>query len=576
MYNMSDDLLSEAIAIIGMSCRFPGAKNSSDFWKNLCQGVDSLVELTTDELLGAGVSSDLIHHARYVRRAAILNDVDLFDAEFFGYSEHEATLIDPQQRVFLEEVLYCFEDAGYDPYSPGGKVGVYAGSAFNTYFYHYFENLQEPFAHPSQFAMLLHANAMDYLSTRVAYKYGFTGPAINVQTACSTSLAAVHEACMSLQSFQCDLSIAGGVSILLPQKRGYLYEPGSLLSKDGYCRTFDKHATGTVFGSGVGVVLLKRYEDALRDNDKIYALVRGSAVNNDGNRKVGFSSPSIQGQSEVIAEALNFSGVHSKQISYIEAHGTGTEMGDTIEIAALSNIFNFSQSDPCIIGSVKTNLGHLLAASGIASFIKVALMTYHKEVVPHLHFNSPPDGIDLLKSNFKVNTEHRPWDDKYGKYFSGVSSFGIGGTNVHVILSAHQQDGKNEPFIEKTLYSSVSHDRVTNLPRYTLNKKRYWHTKPGVATITCNQEIAVNENPLPVAEFSQAALCTILEKLLGITNINPFDNFFELGGHSLMFAQLITILEEEYNIQIEMHNIYEHSTISALVVYIQRKLYGNL
>lgn len=434
---MTDDSLLDAIAIIGMSCRFPNSNNLKQFWNNLCQGVDCITQLTPAELHEAGVSETLMHQPKYVKRAAILEQVETFDADFFNYSDYEAALIDPQQRLFLQEVFHCFEDAGYDPYQLMGKVGVYAGSGFNMYFYNQFAQEDNPFTNSSEFALLLHSNGMDYLSTRVAYKFGYTGPAINIQTACSTSLVAVHEACLSLQNMQCDMAIAGGASLILPQHRGYLYEKGSLLSQDGYCRVFDKKASGTIFGSGVGVVLLKRFEDARRDQDKIYALIRGSSLNNDGYRKAGFTAPSIQGQSEVIAEALHYANVRPDDISYIEAHGTGTEMGDNIELSALNNIFGQSKKQTCIIGSVKTNVGHLLAASGIAGLIKTALMIHHKKMVPHLHFNEPIDMLHSTNGRFIVNTTYRPWSDPTNHYFSGVSSFGIGGTNVHMVLSAN-------------------------------------------------------------------------------------------------------------------------------------------
>lgn len=422
---------ADAIAIIGMAGRFPGARNLDEFWKNLKTGVESISFFSDDEIEASGLDADLLKDPRLVRAAGVLDDVDLFAASFFGFSPREAEITDPQQRLFLECAWEALENAGYDAEKYQGLIGVYAGTSMNTYLLNLYSNAELVNSiGPLQIGM---ANDKDFLSTRVSYKLNLKGPSLTVQTACSTSLVAVHIAAQSLLDGQCDMALAGGVSVTLPQKTGYLYQEGGIHSPDGHCRAFDANGGGFVKGNGVGVVILKRLEDALDDRDNIYAIIRGSAINNDGSMKVGYTAPSELGQAEVIASAIAIAGVGPETIGYIEAHGTATPIGDPIEIAALNRVFD-SNGDVklrCAIGSVKTNIGHLDAAAGVASLIKTVLALQHKSLPPSLNFAEPNPRIDFAE-RFFVNDKLTDWNASPRR--AGVSSFGIGGTNAHVVL----------------------------------------------------------------------------------------------------------------------------------------------
>ncbi|NEP40820.1 MAG: polyketide synthase, partial [Okeania sp. SIO2H7] len=355
--NLIDDL---GIAVIGMSGRFPQSEDTDKFWQNLQDGVECISFFSEEELLESGVKAELLNNPNYVKARAMMSDIDMFDASFFSYSRKEAECIDPQQRLFLECAWEAIEKGGYDPDTYEGLIGVYAGSGMNHYL---LKNLYPSLDYDNQlnsYQLMINSDK-DFLATRVAYKLNLRGPAVNVQTACSTSLVAVHTACQSLLNGECDLALAGGVSIQLPQKSGHLYREGMIFSPDGHCRTFDAQAKGTITGDGVGVVLLKRLNNALADGDSIQAIIKGSAINNDGSLKVGYTAPSIEGQAAVIAEAHAVAGIDPETISYIEAHGTGTELGDPVEIAALTQAFKYSTEKKgfCAIGSLKSNMGHL-------------------------------------------------------------------------------------------------------------------------------------------------------------------------------------------------------------------------
>ncbi len=432
-FNSQDTL---DIAIVGLAGRFPGADNVNAFWDNLCAGVESVRTLSEEEVLAAGVDPELVRNPHYVRAAGVCESADRFDAAFFGYYPREAEIIDPQQRVFLECAWEALEDAGYDPGAYTGLIGVWAGCGTNTYLL--FNLLSNPAATDSaERYHLTIGNDKDFLPTRVSYKLNLRGPSVNVQTACSTSLVAVHLACQGLLNYQCDMALAGGAAIRPPQKAGYLYQEGGIASPDGHCRAFDEKARGTVGGNGAGVLVLKRLADALADGDHVYAVIKGSAINNDGSVKVGFTAPSVEGQAAVIAAAQAAAAVEPETISYIEAHGTGTQMGDPIEIAALRQAFG-EQSRArqfCALGSVKTNIGHLDAAAGVAGVIKTALALKHKLLPPSLHFERPNPQIDFENSPFYVNTELAEWKAADGaRRRAGVSSFGMGGTNSHAVL----------------------------------------------------------------------------------------------------------------------------------------------
>ncbi|HYN20848.1 MAG TPA: beta-ketoacyl synthase N-terminal-like domain-containing protein [Thermoanaerobaculia bacterium] len=429
---MTDEFISgsaEAVAIVGMSGRFPGAADVGAFWRNLRDGVESISTFTDAELAESGVDADLASRPEYVRWAGVLEDVERFDARFFGFSPREAELLDPQQRLFLEESWKALEDAGIDPGRPPGRVGVFAGAGMAAYLLDHVYPRRDLLDAAGSYQAAV-SNDKDFLATRVSYKLDLRGPSLSVQTACSTSLVAVCLACQSLMNGECDAALAGGVSLRLPQRAGYLHVEEGILSPDGHCRAFDAEARGTVPGSGVGVVVLKRLSDALRDGDAVRAVIRGWALNNDGGGKAGFTAPRAEGQAEVIQEALALAEVEPATVSYLEAHGTGTRLGDPIEIAALRKAFGGVEGE-VLLGSVKTNIGHLDSAAGIAGLIKTVLALQHRQIPPTLHFTQPSPEIDF--GPFRVPDRLTEWTPD-GPRRAGVSSFGIGGTNAHVVL----------------------------------------------------------------------------------------------------------------------------------------------
>ncbi|WP_016953772.1 type I polyketide synthase [Anabaena sp. PCC 7108] len=437
------------IAIIGLSVRFPGADNINAFWQNLLQGIESISFFSDEEL--KLVERSVLSHPNYVKAGAVLPNIDLFDASFFGYSSKEAELIDPQQRIFLECAWEALESAGYDPGTYKGLVGVYGGSGTNSYLINNIYTNQRfspssTFKEPALALGLSLENERDYLPTRVSYKLNLTGPSINIQTACSTSLVAIHMACQSLFNGECDMALAGGVSISVPQKTGYFYQEDMILSPDGHCRAFDAQASGTLFGSGVGIVVLKLLSQAIADGDHIYAVIKGSAINNDGALKLGFTAPSVEGQAAVISDALAIAEIDASTVTYVETHGTGTALGDPIEITALTQAFrkNTDKNGFCAIGSVKTNLGHLDAAAGIAGLIKTVLALKHKCIPPSLHFKQANPKIDFVNSPFYVNTVLSEWQTNGTPRRAGVSSFGMGGTNCHVVLEEAPEKVKSQ------------------------------------------------------------------------------------------------------------------------------------
>ncbi|THA54596.1 type I polyketide synthase [Streptomyces sp. A1136] len=425
-YGMDGADDQERIAVVGLACRVPGADDPDGFWRNLVEGVESIERLEPPADAPEG----------YVPAVARIKGVEDFDAEFFGMTPREAALADPQQRLFLEQCWAALEDAGCDPERSRGRIGVWGGTSFNSYLVlnvlpgRSREGLLGEYP-----AALLHGNDKDYLTSRVAHRLGLTGPAVTVQTACSTSLVAVAEAARALLDYQCDMALAGGASVKLPQDWGYVYETGGIQSPDGYCRAFDADAAGTVFGSGAGVVALKRLSDALADGDRIHAVILGSAVNNDGSRKSGYTAPSTDGQADVLTDAYFAAGVSPASIGYVEAHGTGTAIGDPIELAALDEVFGADGAAPgaVAIGSVKTNIGHLNAASGVVGLIKAVLAVREGELPPSLHYRTRNPRTSE-KSPFTVNDRRRAWPAGPGPRRAGVSSFGVGGTNAHVVL----------------------------------------------------------------------------------------------------------------------------------------------
>ncbi|GAA6615700.1 beta-ketoacyl synthase N-terminal-like domain-containing protein [Scytonema sp. NUACC26] len=425
----------DEIALIGMSGRFPDANNIDIFWRNLQNSVESISFFNDEELVSTGVEPALLLDPKYVKAGTVLRDIELFDASFFGFTPREAEITDPQHRIFIECVWEALENAGYDSETYTGQIGIFAGTNVSTYLFsnlypnHDFIKLADPF-------QIFIGNDKDHLPTQISYKLNLKGPSVNVQTTCSTSLVAVHLACQSLLNGESDIVLAGGVSIEVPQKTGYLYQEGGINSPDGHCRAFDAQGQGTIFGNGLGVVVLKRLEDAVADGDCIHAVIKASAINNDGSLKVGYTAPSVDGQREVILEALALARVEPETINYIEAHGTGTPLGDPIEITALTQAFRASTNKKgfCAIGSVKTNIGHLNTAAGVTGLIKTVLALKHKQIPPSLYFEKPNPEIDFANSPFYVNTKLSEWKTNGTPRRAGVSSFGIGGTNAHVIL----------------------------------------------------------------------------------------------------------------------------------------------
>jgi phthiocerol/phenolphthiocerol synthesis type-I polyketide synthase E len=424
-----------SIAVIGLAGRFPGARDVDEFWDNLKAGREAVSFPTDAELAAAGVPGELLARANYVKATMKLEGTDLFDAEFFAYSPKQAESIDPQHRVFLECAWASLENAGYDVEAFRKPIGVFAGSGVNSYLLSALHRLVGSRNSVDRFQTRIDSDK-DFLTTRVSYKLNLTGPSVVVQAGCSTSLVAVHLACQSLLNYECDIALAGGVSLQIPHGQGYLYHEGGTASPDGHCRAFDANAKGTVFGSGVAIVVLRRLAEALAEGDSIHAVIRGSAVNNDGSHKVGYTAPGLHGQSRVIAAALSVAGVQPRDVGFVEAHGTGTVLGDAVELGALTQVYRARSNDRkfCALGSLKTNIGHLDAAAGVAGLIKSILCLKHKTLVPSLNFQTPNEILGAPDSPFYVNTETRAWTCARGRRHAGVSSFGIGGTNAHVIL----------------------------------------------------------------------------------------------------------------------------------------------
>jgi acyl transferase domain-containing protein len=430
-----DNSNNSGIAVIGMAGRFPGAENVEQFWRNLRDGVESISFFTEQEILAATKFPERVRMPNYVNARGVLKDIELFDAAFFNITPRDAELTDPQQRLFLECAWEALENAGYNSEKYDGLIGLYAGVCQNTYLMLNLFSNSEAVEAASGFQIDIR-NDKDHLTTHVSYKLNLRGPSVTVQTACSTSLVAIHHACASLFSGESDMALAGGVCIGVPQPVGYLYKEGGILSPDGHCKAFSADAAGTVGGNGLGIVVLKRLEDALADGDYIHAVVKGSAINNDGAQKVGYTAPSVTGQAEVIATAQALAGVSPETITYIETHGTGTNLGDPIEVSALTQAFRqgTDKKQFCAIGSVKSNVGHLDTAAGVAGFIKAVLSLEHKQIPPSLHFTEPNPEIDFANSPFYVNAKLADWKAGETPRRAGVSSFGIGGTNAHVII----------------------------------------------------------------------------------------------------------------------------------------------
>jgi amino acid adenylation domain-containing protein len=497
------------IAIIGMSGRFPGAPDTSSLWQRVRSGQSAIRRVTDEEIARYGLDPALPADPSFVPFAAPLDGMEDFDADFFGYSPREAELMDPQQRLMLEACWEVLEEAGIDPGRPPGPVGVFLGATHSTYLLLNLASHPELLRGPEGLGLFV-ANATDSLAARVAYELDLRGPAISVQSACSTSLLAVHLACQSLLSLECDVALAGGVSVNLAQRAGYRYVPGSILSPDGTCRPFDAQARGTVFGSGLGVVVLKRLQDALADGDTVRAIVRGSAANNDGSRKAGFTAPSVEGQAAVVAEALAVSGVPPETLDYVEAHGTGTSLGDPIEVEALGRAL---RSSPCTMGSLKGLVGHLDVAAGIAGLCKVVLALEHGELPPSAGFSTP--NPRLPPGSVLVNAEPRPWPRQGTARRAGVSAFGIGGTNVHVVLEeAPAREASHHPRTAQLLVLSARSESA--LQEVSARLARHLRAHPELSLGDVAFTLATGRRPLRHRKFVVArTLQEAADALLG-------------------------------------------------------------
>ncbi|CDL80146.1 SDR family NAD(P)-dependent oxidoreductase [Xenorhabdus cabanillasii] len=447
------------IAVVGLSGRFPGAEDSNEFWRNLLMGEEGISRFTEEELVQAGHDISKIRNIDFVPVNGVLAGANYFDAEFFGYSQAEAALLDPQTRLMMQCVWHALENAGIDPDKRGRNIGLFLG-ARSTVQWTMQAMLSEQVENVGGFLASQLANK-DAMSTLISWKLGLEGPSFTLQTACSTSLVSVHQAVQSLLSGECDFAVAGGVSLLLPQQNGHLYQDGMLFSKDGQTRAFDRDATGSVFGSGLGAVVLRRAGDAIADNDPIWAILKGSAINNDGARKVGYTAPSVKGQAEVIRSALQMAELNAADLDFIECHGTATALGDSIEFMALREVFNAGKAadknvgalNQCALGAVKTNIGHLDSAAGIAGFIKMVLALRHGIIPPTLYFQHPNPQLEFEQSPFYINTQAEPWLPQAGKLRTGgVSSFGIGGTNAHVVLQQYLSPNAHVPLNNTPLH----------------------------------------------------------------------------------------------------------------------------
>ncbi|HEX7139683.1 MAG TPA: type I polyketide synthase, partial [Vicinamibacterales bacterium] len=458
--------MNEPIAIIGMRGRFPGANDLETYWNNLANGVESIATLSQEEMRAAGIPDQISRLPGYVNASPVLDHVDEFDAEFFGFSARDASLTDPQHRLFLETCWEALEDAGYDPTTYRGEIGLFGGCEMSSYLYHLHQNIDSlQYIDGMQWMV---TNDKDHLCTQASYRLNLRGPSVVVQTTCSTSLVAVSLACESLLGGRCQMALAGGVTVRVPQRGGYFYTAGSILSPDGHCRPFDANAQGTIVGSGVGLVVLKRLRDAIDQRDNIRAVILGVGLNNDGNDKVGYTAPSFRGQAAAIRAAHANAGVSAESIGYVEAHGTGTILGDPIEFSALNEVFKerTNKRGFCGIGSAKSNFGHLSCAAGVAGLIKTVLMLEHGAIPPTVHYRSPNPAIDFASSPFYVTTQLHPWERNGTPRRAGVSSFGVGGTNAHLVveeapLPDKATEGRSHQLITLSARSAAALDVVT-------------------------------------------------------------------------------------------------------------------
>ncbi|MET9214818.1 MULTISPECIES: beta-ketoacyl synthase N-terminal-like domain-containing protein [unclassified Nocardia] len=442
---MHENRAQEPIAIIGIGTRLPDATHHTGLWRNLLDGVESVRRFDRAELLAAGVPAELVDNPQYVPAGTVLDDVDQFDAGFFGFTTYEAKITDPQHRILLQTAWEALEDAGVVAASTAGRIGIYASTTLSTYLLNNIQRNSRYRVDDLNYPVLI-GNDKDFLATRVAFKLGLRGAAATVQSACSSSMVAIHQAATSLRTGDNDIALAGGVSIVNPQTSGYLYQEGGIGARDGHCRPFDRDASGTVSGNGCGVVVLKRLADAIADNDHVYAVLAGTAINNDGSNKIGFTAPSVTGQAAVIGRALSNADVAAATVGYVETHGTGTALGDPIEFRALSRAHSDADGgapESCLLGSIKANVGHLDAAAGVVGLIKTALVLHHQVVPPQINFTEANPHVPLTESNYAINIKPHVPDSPIEA--AAVSSFGLGGTNTHAVLRRHHRPVSARP-----------------------------------------------------------------------------------------------------------------------------------
>ncbi len=557
------------IAIVGISCRFPGAKNIEDFWNNLINKKES-ISFFEDKDIESGFY-DITNNPNFVKAGAVLDNVKTFDAEFFGFSEKEAKILDPQHRKFLECSWEALEDGGYNPEIFDGSIGVFAGSGTNTYLLNYVHpnigyHKNRTFLESMNDIQILLANDRDYLATRVAYKLNLKGPAINTQTACSSSLVSIHLACQSLINGECDMALAGTANILCPQKTGYLYQEDMIFSPDGHCRPFDAKAKGLVFGSGVGVILLKKMSDAIRDNDSIYAVIKGTAINNDGSDKVAYSAPSVNGQSSVIAEAIAVANLNPEDITFIEGHGTATQLGDLIEVSALKKVFQTEKKNYCALGSVKSNIGHLGWASGMAGILKTILAIKNKKIPPTINFENQNQKINLDSSPFFINKKTINWESDNIRY-AGVSAFGFGGTNSHIVLSEFKESSDKESVKRFHLLTLSAKNKCT----LKIIVDKYLHyinnnLNLSLSDICYTSNIGRKHLEERVA-FVVSSIEELKIELKKIIKLNSFEKYFNLRYQK----EGVSSCKEENNLQVLRDNYEKCKEIDFDFIYKNEK-----
>lgn len=516
------------IAVIGMAGRFPGARNINEFWDNLKNGIESISFFSDQELVDAGVTSELLQNPNYVKANGIMEDIKCFDAPFFGYTPKEAEITDPQIRIFHECVWAALEDAGYDPGAYKGLIGLYAGATHN--FSWQVRALLSGKANEIGNFAAAQLIQRDYLTLRISYKLDLKGPSFILYTACSTSLVAIHLACQAILNGECDMALAGGVTAIRLDIGGYIYQEGMVGSPDGHCKTFDAGSKGFVGGDGAGVVVLKRLEDAVFDKDHIFAVIKGSAINNDGIRKAGFSAPSVEGQAAVVKMAMQIAEVAPESIGYIETHGTATQLGDPVELEGLQSAFNTDKKGFCAVGSVKSNVGHTDSAAGVTGFIKTVLALKHRLIPPTLHFEIPNLEIDFINSPFFVNSKLTVWGNGKHPLRAGVSSFGQGGTNAHVILENWM--GTPPPGLGcKYHLIALSAKNPAALDKMTKNITDYFKKNPGTNLADAAYTLQLGRRPF---KYRKVFVCAGIDEAIKILSSSGSDNIYtgvvEEGG----------------------------------------------